>query len=343
MIRNIHQRQCAASAEAAGALLDSLAGPHDRLWPGDAWPPMQLDRGLAVGSRGGHGPIRYSVESYQPGRSVVFRFLPGVGIDGVHRFEVLNDGESKATLRHEIDGIAVGSMRIMWPLLVRPLHDALVEDALDNATAALGNGPAPVRRHSVAVRIGRRVMAPKATPRGLERVAGNAATAGLAIASSLHLAWGLGSPWPMEDATSLARAVVGGAVFPSRVACLGVASLLAVAAALVAARAHPRSRLGRWLPLPVTDPLVVGIAGVLALRGVGGFLASASTAFTTAFATTAQFRSLNLRLYSPLCIALAVGSYAATGRLRELLRTRGPAVNRSTVPATIDSGTIVPS
>ena len=59
-MRNIHERHIAASAEQVGAVLETLASDHDQLWPGAAWAPMVLDRGLDPGSRGGHDGIRYA-------------------------------------------------------------------------------------------------------------------------------------------------------------------------------------------------------------------------------------------------------------------------------------------
>src|SRR5919198_1110330 len=81
-MRNTHHR--AIDAANLGELLDRLAGPDDPLWPSHAWPPLRLDAGLAPGSRGGHGPIRYTVAEYEPGRRVRFRFDRETGGDGYH-------------------------------------------------------------------------------------------------------------------------------------------------------------------------------------------------------------------------------------------------------------------
>jgi hypothetical protein len=68
MICNVHQRSLAVPVAEAGFLIDGLAGPDDRLWPSDRWPAMRFDRPLGVGARGGHGPVRYAVGAYVPGR-----------------------------------------------------------------------------------------------------------------------------------------------------------------------------------------------------------------------------------------------------------------------------------
>src|SRR3712207_6849645 len=49
------------------------------------------------------------------------------------------DGDS--VLRHSLDVQPRGSMRLLVPLAVRWLHDALLEDALDRAERSLGVGP----------------------------------------------------------------------------------------------------------------------------------------------------------------------------------------------------------
>jgi hypothetical protein len=59
-LRTVHARELPVPAAEAGALLDSLGGPGDRLWPNDTWPAsaLRLEQPLRVGSRGGHGAIR---------------------------------------------------------------------------------------------------------------------------------------------------------------------------------------------------------------------------------------------------------------------------------------------
>ena len=140
-VRNVHVRRFAASPEAVGRLIDALASPGDRLWPHDRWPAMRLDRPLGVGAAGGHGPIRYAVDAYVPGRLARYRFTAPRGLVGTHRYEIwATDGGCDLAHVMEID--AVGAARLTWPLVFRPLHDALIEDSLDHAARALGEPPA---------------------------------------------------------------------------------------------------------------------------------------------------------------------------------------------------------
>jgi len=129
---SVHRRRVEAPVAAVGALIDTLASPGDPLWPYRHWPPMRLDRPIGIGATGGHGFVRYYVEAYEPGRSVVFRFTGPAGLDGTHAFEVEADG-GVAVLTHTIDGTTTIRFAPKWLAAVRPLHDALMEDALDNA------------------------------------------------------------------------------------------------------------------------------------------------------------------------------------------------------------------
>ena len=140
-VLNVHQRELRATREAVGALIDSLTSSTDALWPRQSWPRMEFDRALAVGATGGHGPIRYFVEAYAPGRSIRFRFTAPEGFDGWHGYEVLETPGTRVALRHTLEMTARGPAILSWPLVFRPLHDALIEDSLATAEASLGRSP----------------------------------------------------------------------------------------------------------------------------------------------------------------------------------------------------------
>lgn len=118
---------------------------------------MRFDRPLQRGASGGHGPIRYNVTDYQAGQRAEFEFTSPRGFLGKHWFEVLPQGQSGTLLRHTIDMELSGWARLSWPLVFRPLHDALVEDALTKAQVALGEAPTGAR-WSVRVRLLREAM-----------------------------------------------------------------------------------------------------------------------------------------------------------------------------------------
>lgn len=118
----------------AEMLIDSLASPHDLLWPRHEWPVMRFDRPLGVGAVGGHGPIRYVVEHYTPGRGARFRFLAPAGFNGYHALALTPTRDSGVQrLEHVLEMDAHGFGALQWAFVFRWLHDALVENALDRA------------------------------------------------------------------------------------------------------------------------------------------------------------------------------------------------------------------
>jgi hypothetical protein len=138
---NVHERELCASPQRVGALIDSLSSRDDALWPRQCWPRMVLDRPLGVGAAGGHGPVRYVVEAYAPGQSVGLRFTGPRGFEGHHRLEIVRPMAHRCVLRHTIEMTTHGAAHLTWPLVFRPLHDALLEDALAVAQASLGQSP----------------------------------------------------------------------------------------------------------------------------------------------------------------------------------------------------------
>lgn len=166
MVLNVHERVLPVPADEAGRLLDRLGGEDDPLWPAPAWGSMRLDRPLGLGAAGEHGssesPIRYRVTAHRPERLVEFTFAPGLGLDGTHTFLVEPVDTAQCVLRHEVRGQLSGRMRLGWPLAVRWMHDAVLEDLLDRAEVALEVGPARPARWSPWVRLLWRLGSPRA-------------------------------------------------------------------------------------------------------------------------------------------------------------------------------------
>ncbi len=130
-VLNVHRRRYPASIAKLGEVMETLSGPNDRIWPLEHWPAMKLAKGLEPGSAGGHGPVRYSVGKYVPGRLVEFIFSRPIGFDGVHRLEAVELSRNETELIHTIDADVKGSAIFAWAFAIRWLHDALLEDALD--------------------------------------------------------------------------------------------------------------------------------------------------------------------------------------------------------------------
>ncbi|MFG2646472.1 DUF2867 domain-containing protein [Streptomyces sp. NPDC048436] len=125
-----HERVIKAPAEVVGALLDRLSAADDPVFPTPAWQAMTFDRPLGVGATGGHGRVRYSVTAYEPGRRVRFTFVePG---HGYHEMTVEPMGERRCRVRHVLRTRPRGVHRLLWPTVVRPVHDSMVEEIFDN-------------------------------------------------------------------------------------------------------------------------------------------------------------------------------------------------------------------
>ncbi|MFE1871137.1 SRPBCC family protein [Streptomyces sp. NPDC059496] len=160
-VYNLHERVIAAKESEVGALIDTLSsGEDDRLWPHHLWEEMELDRPLGVGAAGGHGPVRYTVAAYVPGTWVRFTFTGPGGFRGFHEYTALPVDAEHTVLRHTIAMNLSGLSRITWPLAIRAMHDAVLEDSLDRAELACTGTLARPARWSPYVRF----------LRGLERL-----------------------------------------------------------------------------------------------------------------------------------------------------------------------------
>jgi hypothetical protein len=114
---------------------------------------MRLDGPLSAGGAGGHGPIRYFVSAYEAGKSVRFTFTSPKGFNGTHEFKLEEAAPTSCRLTHSISMRTTGWDRLSWPLVVRPLHDALIEDALARAEAFATSQPPVLRAWSPWVKL----------------------------------------------------------------------------------------------------------------------------------------------------------------------------------------------
>ena len=137
-VLNVHTRTLAVDIASAAPLIDQLASDNDLLWPHEQWPPIRFDRPLQTNAKGGHGPIRYFVNHYSPGREVRFTFTAPKGFNGDHAVELEPFGENQVRLTHRIDMSITRWALFSWTFVFRPLHDALIEDAFTKAERSLG-------------------------------------------------------------------------------------------------------------------------------------------------------------------------------------------------------------
>lgn len=274
-------------------MLATLASDDDQVWPADAWPPMRLNMGLTLGSRGGHGDVTYEVVSVNPDH-VEFAFVPPFGMEGMHRFE-LEEAGAGTLVRHIIDAEPRGAMRWGWPLVVEPLHDAVVEDAFDRLERAGRSTPRSAwspraRRLRGAFRwLG-------GTRRSVrQRATGYVAAGTVAALSALHVIWATGSPWPLSSQEAFVKTITGDGTKPSAGASLVVAGLLAVTAEATARPSSPARRI-----------LALGAAGVIGARGLLGLAAASRLPDVTP-----EFVEADRRIYSPLCLVLSASMFAS--------------------------------
>jgi hypothetical protein len=136
----------------------------------------------------------------------------------------------------------------------------------------------------------------------MTEVIGAAVVVALGMIAVLHACWAYSS-WPLASRRDFAEVVVGrpSGVLPNGFAALSVAVavLLAAAAYLVAARA---GLLSSGLPAWMVAAGTTTVAAVLLVSGVGGLIQSGFGLGDS----PERYRRLDLRLYSPLCLALAV-------------------------------------
>ena len=189
------------------------------------------------------------------------------------------------------------------------MHDALIEELLDNAEMLLASEALPIPlpdrgRIDGRSRWGSALRAAFVTVNRLRSVprrpAQAVAVVGLAGAAGLHALWAVGVDWPGTDRVDLARKVVGVDVFPSDFATWTVAGLLTVAAGVAALTGtrFDRASLSRLVTGAGTT-----VAAVLALRAIGGAISSAGRLLAR---RPAMFAARDILVYSPLCAILAI-------------------------------------
>lgn len=130
-VLNIHKRTLNQPKEKVAELLKTLSTENDRIWPKEKWPEMKFKEGIKIGAKGGHGPIRYSIEKYNPNELIQFRFSKPNGFNGIHKFEINELSDQKTEIKHTIDMNTEGKGTLIWFFAICSLHNALIEDGFD--------------------------------------------------------------------------------------------------------------------------------------------------------------------------------------------------------------------
>ena len=156
---NIHKRIIDRPISEIGQLLHTLATDNYQIIATDKWPKMKLDNGLQIGSKGGHGPIRYFIADLELNKFVKFQF-DMKGFEGFHKFEIMELGTEKTEIVHLIDMETSGIATMKWLFAFRWLHDAFIEDAFDKVENRFRKDQ-KLSVWSLWVRLLRKVMKPK--------------------------------------------------------------------------------------------------------------------------------------------------------------------------------------
>lgn len=128
---NVHRRIINKPKTTVALVFNTLTTKEDAIWPYEKWPAIKFKEGLHIGSKGGHGPIRYTIIEYSHGESIRFRFTEPLGFNGTHEL-YLNEISNKETeIVHRIKMSTTFLATLQWLVAVRWLHDALIEDAFD--------------------------------------------------------------------------------------------------------------------------------------------------------------------------------------------------------------------
>lgn len=130
-INNIHKRTINKSIDNISPLLSDITALNRLFWPHEKWPRIRFKNGLSTGNSGGHGPIRYDIEKYQPGQYIHFRFTKPKGIVGHHKLELNKIDDLNTEIKHSVVAQSYGMGTYKWLFIIRWLHDALLEDAMD--------------------------------------------------------------------------------------------------------------------------------------------------------------------------------------------------------------------
>ncbi|RED43569.1 hypothetical protein DFQ10_105169 [Winogradskyella eximia] len=128
---NIHKRSINQPKEKVSELFKTLATSEDLVWPYDNWPAIKFKDGIQVGSRGGHGQIRYTIIEIVEGEFIKFQFSKPDGFIGFHELKIREIHKYETEIRHEIHVKANFKASLLWVFVIRWLHDALIEDAFD--------------------------------------------------------------------------------------------------------------------------------------------------------------------------------------------------------------------
>lgn len=165
-VSNVHERVVPCSRQEAHEIVGTFGTLTDRMYPFDRWPNMYLEGApgpTAVGSVFNRGAARLVITQFENGERIRYswRFLKPAGFDGSHTGTVEDLGDGRMMFRSVIDmRTRSTTATLLWLFVMRPLHDAVVQDSFDKLERELGRTPPP-RAWSLWVRMLRRIKRAK--------------------------------------------------------------------------------------------------------------------------------------------------------------------------------------
>lgn len=128
---NIHKRTINKPKTKVSGIFKTIATYEDLVWPYENWPAIRFKDGLQVGSKGGHGSIRYIIIEFVEGDYMKFQFSKPEGFHGTHELRVKTISKDVTEISHKIEMSTSLKASFFWVFIVKWLHDALIEDAFD--------------------------------------------------------------------------------------------------------------------------------------------------------------------------------------------------------------------
>jgi len=126
-IHNVHERSLASNREAVAALFADMV----QLWPTPEFAAPKPEGDL----------LRMGPMLWQPveraGAVRAWDVVAPENLRGSHWFELDEVPNGNVTLRHTIDGEAVGDFEPVWRDRIEPMHKAYMEAVLDRAEKVL--------------------------------------------------------------------------------------------------------------------------------------------------------------------------------------------------------------
>jgi hypothetical protein len=148
-IYNVQQREICGSMQKLGKIVETYGSKNDRMHPFERWPKTEFegpDGPPTVGRIGHRGTAEFVMTHYENGDRIRFtwKFIKPAEFAGYHHGEADDIGKGRLVFRSIIDMNTRGlKAALLWWLVMRPLHTAVVQDTFDKVERELGYSREP--------------------------------------------------------------------------------------------------------------------------------------------------------------------------------------------------------